>query len=161
MSKQEGMENELADRVDFLASELAELRQEVQAKDDRIDQLEQQVEKLHADTKLANKASNARRLKKEERAALLLQTATNKLQRDGVGAVSIDVNDADDIFNGELGRQLRYDAMKEAAKAVDGDDVEYVQESRSSDRNTRLVVRSNGHADAIADRFMGGATNAV
>jgi len=153
--------DELEETVDYLAQKVSELQRHRQEDRQEIERLRAELERHRENSRLADQAEDASRLKVEERAAKLLQTASNKLARDGQDAVAIDHNDADAILGGELSRPQRYDAMKSAAKAVDGDDVEYISEGRSSGRNTRLVVRSNGHEPAIADRFMRGAKNGV
>lgn len=110
-----------------------ELRERVAELGERLDEIDQRTELLEDIT-------DGTALTVDERAATLVQTLANQAQQTSQGTAAMDYQAANAALGGSLHRQQVYSAMERAADLVEHDGVRYISESRSSDRNTRLVI---------------------
>jgi len=146
-------------------SRLLDLREEKSYLEDEIEtlrkentQLEQRIKELQDRTDLMNDVAQGSAMKIEKRAAVCIQTLYNeawKRKHDGsddAATASMDYNKADGALGGTLSRSSILRTFKKADELVDGDVVEFISESRSSKRNSRLVLdlRDNEAPRSIA-----------
>jgi hypothetical protein len=157
----------LAEHVDDLDADQQAARErrlghaeDIRTLQERVDVLEEQNEQLLGElatlrqrTDLMNAIQSADRLKPDERAAVCVQTLYNEAWQSRhadtpePASAAMDYNKAEGALGGSVSsRSLIYDAFDRAEEVADdqlGEDqevVQYVKESRSADRNTRLVV---------------------
>jgi len=158
---------ELAAELDDLRSEVVDatqsartakrnqldLREELQAKDERIAELEdcvaqQQdiIEELQDRTDMLETVKKASSMKIDQRAAVLIQVLYNKAWSRGRKTneeprAALDYNDASNALGGCVGRSTIYRTMTKAEQLVDDTDVlQKIKEDRSSSKNTRLAL---------------------
>ena len=106
----------------------------------RVDELEAQLAETDQRTELLEEITDGHSLTVDDRAATLVQTLANQAQQSAQGTAAMDYQAANAALGGTLHRPQIYAAMERAADLVDHDGVRYISESRSSERNTRLVT---------------------
>jgi chromosome segregation ATPase len=142
---------DLRSKVDSLSNGLAYVREELDKRDETIEEqnayierLEQRVMDLEERTDLQQHIQDAGALDVEERAGVCVQTLVNrarKKQRNGgAPTASMDYNGADAALGGTLSREQLLRALRRAAEIIDGDAVRFISESRASQKNSRLVL---------------------
>ena len=152
---------ELAEQVHALQSEvrdanqsartaktrLLEVREELNGKDCRIDELEERVEQqaqtieqLRNRTGLLENVKEGGSLPIEKRAAILIQVLHNNAT-DNEGKAALDYKAAEAALGGSVNRSNIYRTMDKAEDLVDNSDLVWkVKEDKSSQKNTRLVM---------------------
>lgn len=129
--------NELEDRIESLAAENRELR-------DENDRLKQRLADVEERDSIADTVIDGKRLKVDERAAVCVQTLANtayrRKRRGERAAATMDYNEADKALGGELDRRQLLDALERAGELVDSDAVTYKPEPRHTQKNSRLIV---------------------
>lgn len=138
-----------------------DLRDEVEELRDQNRDLERELADLQNRTSLLDTVQASTENVVEKRASVLIQTLYNEAWQDKGKdhlenvhpRASMDYNGAKKSLGGTVkARQQLYDAMREAVRLVHGDDldddeldddefvVRFIKESRSSNKNTRLVI---------------------
>lgn len=119
-------------RIAVLEEENAELKGEVATLRDRTD--------------LFDRVRRASALKPDERAAVMIQTLYNEAEASD-GRATMDVGEGVKTLGGEVDRTLMYGengAFERAVDLVDDEEVLwYKEESRSSQKNSRLIIDLN------------------
>jgi archaellum component FlaC len=136
-------------RVDHLSEmavandgELEELQREVaglrQDYEERLQAVEESVERLTQSIGFIEQAQAADASSVEARAAVCIQTLVNKAASNN-GKATMDAEGVNDALGGGVNRASRYDVLE----AIPGhcEAAEYIHEDRSSDRNCRVELR--------------------
>lgn len=129
--------NELEERIENLAVENRELR-------DENDRLKQRIADIEERDTIADTVINGKRLKVEERAAVCIETLANtayrRKRRGESASATMDYNGADKALGGELDRRQLLDALERAGELVESNAVEFKAEPRHTRKNSRLIV---------------------
>jgi len=121
-------------RVADLEDELAHERQ-------RRKELEEQVEKLSDDRELLNKVRRNGADSYATAAAVCIQTLAREARNNASQRAEMDAKSCVRTLNSTIHRTNTYDVFDEAEQLIDDRDVVWKQkESRSSPKNTRLIV---------------------
>ena len=123
---------------------VTELAQRVDELTEDVSRLEQQLDEQETAADLIRSIGAADQLSTAQRAAVLVQTLVNTAERrDRNGrqpTAMLDWNGAENALGGDISRTQIYRAMSHADEHTDTDAVQFIEEDRSSDQNTRLVV---------------------
>ncbi len=126
------------DEADELADELAHERQ-------RRKEMEQELEKLTDDRELLNTVRRNAAGDRQAQAAICIQSLARQARKSANNRASMDANACQDTLQGNIDRTNTYDVFEEAEELVqDTDVVWYQKESRSSKKNSRLIVNLDG-----------------
>ena len=130
----------LSTRIGVLEEQNEWLENELKRRDERIADLERRVdryEELHdLFARMEGNAAN----KPQRRAGVLIKTLYNEADASN-GRASIDATQAQAALGGGVSRPLMYPTFDTAVELVDDRDVVWVtEESRASNRNTRLEI---------------------
>lgn len=136
----------LSNRLGVVEEQNEWLEEQLKERDERLDDLQEQVQELERRSELLDRVLQNENSSRKKRAALLLQVLFNEAVTSN-GSASMDVRAGYENLNRTVDRTSVYDIFEEAADAVGDEDVCYVvRESRSSKKNTRLVLEpEEGH----------------
>jgi len=143
----------LSDWVESIETQLERVRQENRELHDEVDRLDEENRKLRArlqevenSNSLLAKAKQAELSSPEERAVACIQKLKNKADATGADRVAIDQEAGWEAVEYAVDRTTVYDIFRKAEKLLGRPDVLWYQsESRSSEKNSRLILdRSEG-----------------
>lgn len=149
------MSDDLAEEVERLREDLngavqiarnatqrvSELEDEVAHERQRRKELEEQVEKLSDDRELLNKVRRNGADSYSTAAAVCIQTLAREARNNASQRAEMDAKSCVRTLNSTIHRTNTYDVFDEAEELIDDRDVVWKQkESRSSPKNTRLIV---------------------
>lgn len=107
----------------------------------RIAELEQRIEKLEDDDGLIRDVfQDAARGDRTAQAAVCVRALVKRARKSDPQTASLDAQGIVDTLHSEIHRSNTYDVMQAAEDLVDAESVYKHEESRTSSRNTRLVV---------------------
>ena len=124
----------------YLEERVAELEAQRQETESEVASLRQRIGTLEESTALLEQIESNDAGTPAERAALLVQTLYRRAQTTD-GTASLDVEAALDVLRLDRDkRTLMYHTFERADAMIDSDAVRYRQESRSSAKNSRLIL---------------------
>lgn len=149
----DGAPQDSEERVDQLESRMDALANVVSRQDEQIEELQaenkelsdelavvrRQLEQMEKDTSMLGDIREGNSSTRERRMAVIMLTLRNKAVRSG-GKATMDAGQCHDALNQEPHRSTVYGLMEDAVRLVESDSVRMVKESRSSSKNTRIVM---------------------
>lgn len=126
------------DDADELAEKLSHERQ-------RRKEIEKELEKVTDDRELLNTVRRNAAGDRQAQAAICIQSLTRQARKNANNRASMDANGCQDTLQGNIDRTNTYDVFEEAEQLVEDTEVVWYQkESRSSKKNSRLIVNLDG-----------------
>lgn len=137
-------------RLEHLEDQLEDRDERIDEQDRRIDSLENQLQEVDDRTDLLQKLGENSATSAEQKISIIVQRLVNEASRRGAKSndeparASVDAKGAVDTLQGTIDRTTVYGEtglFKQAERLVDDTDVlYYITESRSSSKNSRLVL---------------------
>lgn len=133
-------------RLVEVREEKAALEAEIEALREKNVELESRVDDLQTRTDLMDDVAHGSAMKVEKRAAVLIQTLYNNAYRNKQADTSeqataaLDWRGGQSALGGNIDRSGVYRTFEKADDIVEGDVVRFEKESRSSKKNSRLIL---------------------
>ena len=130
----------LSTRIGVLEEQNEWLEDELQNRNARIADLERRLDRYEELKELFTRMEGNAANKPQDRAGVLIKTLYNEADASN-GRASVDATQAKKVLGGGVDRTLMYSTFDTAVELVGDEDVVWVtEESRASNRNTRLEV---------------------
>lgn len=129
----------LAKLVSELDEENEQLRAEIRDLRDENELVRRKIDRIEDDTSMLGDIRQGNATDRERRMATILLTLRNDAIESG-GSSTMNAKSCHDALNREGDRTSMYDLMEGIPELVESDSVRYINEPRSSPRNSRLEM---------------------